>query len=444
MKEKKEKTWGLKALTPIWTGDADRNPDRLIPTGVMGSIRWWFEVLVRGLGGKACDPTVDGVRCPGKHKQPYEPGHHCVVCELFGCTGWARKFRLMILDNNGHVIQKQIRAGQTFILRFIPLRPIRDEEWCLLDATLRLVADYGAMGGKTVFKPSKEWGIADLGADDLDDSSGQVRVRLRVRRRRRGRRGLPLRQDDTILEVDGTSVSRKSELEELLSGKYHGQPVKIKVRRSNGTEEEVEAWAGKRHHQDFGLVIIERRPEGIGCSRAAVEAYVRDAQWRRNFNDDDFAWASLQNFWCVKGQHLTRTGPDNSSFNQVVGRNPSKRCKRCNQVHLPGQRCPQTNRYEERYSDDPPADPIDVDAWLAGRQQESKKIFSFKHPQEGMRTFGFVKPGLVDFEEMKRRLGQVWSDFQPESEFQTGEQILIGRRNAHDLGLLCLASASDM
>ncbi len=36
------------------------------------------------------------------------------------------------------------------------MRPIRDEEWCLLDATLRLIAEYGAIGGKTVFKPSDE------------------------------------------------------------------------------------------------------------------------------------------------------------------------------------------------------------------------------------------------------------------------------------------------
>lgn len=37
------KDWKLKALTDIWTGDADRNADRLIPTGLLGSIRWWFK-----------------------------------------------------------------------------------------------------------------------------------------------------------------------------------------------------------------------------------------------------------------------------------------------------------------------------------------------------------------------------------------------------------------
>lgn len=208
------KEWKLKAHTDIWTGDAAGKPDRLIPTGIMGSLRWWFEVLVRGLGGQACDPTSD-VRCPDKD------GRHCVVCELFGCTGWARKFRLMILDDNGQVIQNQIKANHTFILRFIPLRPIRDEEWCLLDATLRLIAEYGAIGGKTVFKPS-------------DQQNRQ------------------------------------------------NQP----------------------HHKDFRLVKIKKRPKW--CKKEDVEAYVRNSHWRPNFPDNDFSWASLQNFWCVNGRYLAR------------------------------------------------------------------------------------------------------------------------------------------
>lgn len=310
----------------------------MIPTGIMGSLRWWFEVLVRGLGGKACDPTVDGVRCPENNKQPHEPGHHCVVCELFGCTGWARKFRLMVLEENGRVIQNQIKANQTFILSFVSLRSIAPEEWCLLDATLRLIADYGAMGGKTVFKPSKE----------------------------------PNRQN-------------------------------------------------KRHHKDFGLVAIEQRPEGVGCSQAAAEVYVRDTRWRRDFSDSAFAWASLQNFWCVKGWYLARQDADTSDFNRFVDRDERKRCKYCNQVHLPGQKCPQTRRHSKRYSDDNPTNPID--AWLAGRQQESKKVFSFKHPQEARRTFGFVKPDLMGFDEMKRRLGQAWPNFQ-DGDFKQSDQIL--------------------
>ena len=62
------KEWKIKAITDIWTGDYQQKNERLITTGLLGSIRWWFEVLVRGLGGSACDPTVDGVRCPDPDK----------------------------------------------------------------------------------------------------------------------------------------------------------------------------------------------------------------------------------------------------------------------------------------------------------------------------------------------------------------------------------------
>lgn len=138
--------WTFKALTPLWTGDANGKSGRLIPTGFLGSIRWWFEVVVRGLGARPCDPS--NTTCI-EHK-------HCVVCELFGCTGWARKFRFDVLDKDGAAQQEQIEKDNIFQLRFTPLRAIRDEEWALLDLTLRLIAEHGAIGGKTVFKPTDE------------------------------------------------------------------------------------------------------------------------------------------------------------------------------------------------------------------------------------------------------------------------------------------------
>jgi CRISPR-associated protein Cmr1 len=146
----KSREWVLRARCPIWTGDADGNGGRTITTGLLGSIRWWFEVVVRGMGGSACDPAESDGRCPDKNDK------HCVVCELFGCTGRARKFRFDVLDEAGEVKRDQIKKDETFRFRFTPLRPIRDEEWALLDLTLRLIADYGAIGGKTVLKPSDE------------------------------------------------------------------------------------------------------------------------------------------------------------------------------------------------------------------------------------------------------------------------------------------------
>ena len=136
----------FEALTDVWTGDIDGKAGRVITTGLLGSIRWWFEVLVRGLGGGACDPTQHG--CMDRE--------HCVVCELFGCTGWARKFRFDVLDMGGQPRRQQIEKNNQFQFRFTPLRHVRREEWALLDLTLRLIADYGAIGGKTVLKPSQE------------------------------------------------------------------------------------------------------------------------------------------------------------------------------------------------------------------------------------------------------------------------------------------------
>ena len=174
MMEDAERTYQLTAKTDLWTGDADRKGGHLITTGLLGSIRWWFEVLVRGLNGHACDPTR--TQCEGRS--------HCVVCELFGCTGWARKFRFEVLDKDGNVQadQIQIEKEPNFSLRFTPLRPIRVEEWSLLDATLHLIAEYGAIGGKTVFKPSDESGREnephhrDFGLIDIVSSPSSVQA----------------------------------------------------------------------------------------------------------------------------------------------------------------------------------------------------------------------------------------------------------------------------
>ncbi|TXD34813.1 type III-B CRISPR module RAMP protein Cmr1 [Lujinxingia vulgaris] len=170
-----QRTYTVKALSNLWTGTARvkkkynkrtrRNElvdvvdsSRLITTGLLGSIRWWYEVVARGLGGKPCDPS--NTKCIDRK--------HCVVCEFFGCTGWARKFRFDVLDfetdAEGQPQQikdaegqlQQIKKDKSFTLRFTPLRAVRDEEWALLDLTLRLIAEHGAIGGKTVFKPTEE------------------------------------------------------------------------------------------------------------------------------------------------------------------------------------------------------------------------------------------------------------------------------------------------
>ncbi|NOZ59383.1 MAG: type III-B CRISPR module RAMP protein Cmr1, partial [Euryarchaeota archaeon] len=95
----------IRTLTPLWTGDVDRKCRRIRETGIIGSLRWWYEALVRGLGGYACDPTsVD--RCELNQKrfqraikdnrsiQEALDEQICPACQLFGCTGWSRRFKV--------------------------------------------------------------------------------------------------------------------------------------------------------------------------------------------------------------------------------------------------------------------------------------------------------------------------------------------------------------
>jgi CRISPR-associated protein Cmr1 len=299
-------TYELKALTDIWTGDRTGNPSRLITTGLLGSIRWWCEVIVRGLGGSACDPSNTQARCPDRQ------GRRCVVCELFGCTSWARKFRFDVREHNSGVQQAQIKAGNRFKVVFTALRSVKREEWALLDVTMRLTAKYGAIGGKTVYKPSDENGRKDAA-----------------------------------------------------------------------------------HHRDYGVFSVERAPDIDSIKLDDLRSYIRDRRWRR-VEHEDFAWASLENFWAVTGRHLARQDASRSTFNRVIGRPEAKRSS------------------------------SQGDSWLAGRrassgqQPESKKVFSVKHPP---RTFGFTNGNQFSLDAIKTKLRSAWPDL-TDTELKAGDAIL--------------------
>lgn len=86
----------LTTLTPLWTGGADKKSDKLHVTGIMGSLRWWYEVFVRSVGGNVCDPGEHG--CLYDLQKPYDG--LCDVCRVFGATGWSRRFKLIISGEN--------------------------------------------------------------------------------------------------------------------------------------------------------------------------------------------------------------------------------------------------------------------------------------------------------------------------------------------------------
>lgn len=151
----------IKSLTPIWTGDARGRMTELKETGIIGSMRWWYEALIRGLNGTACDPTA----CDPTHAK-CRGNNHCDSCELFGCTGWARKFRLEASPANpleDLSIGTREKRGRKYLKRkiggfmsirpltitIIPLRDIAENEWALLNATLKIIEEYGALGAHT-------------------------------------------------------------------------------------------------------------------------------------------------------------------------------------------------------------------------------------------------------------------------------------------------------
>ncbi len=160
----------LKALTDIWTGGVDKNVKGLHLTGFKGSIRWWYEVLIRGLGNYACDPTEQSSHChlklSSKEKQQIKfqetaldkivKRYICPACYLFGCTGWSGKVGLRITDPEGNIKKNAIKKDHKFNLLFVKMKPLELAEQSLLEMTMKLIVDYGAIGGRTVYKPSED------------------------------------------------------------------------------------------------------------------------------------------------------------------------------------------------------------------------------------------------------------------------------------------------
>ena len=156
----------IRTLTPLWTGDVDRECKSIKETGIIGSLRWWYEALVRGLGGYACDPTSDR-KCElkqdkfneaiksGKSIQGALDEQICPACQLFGCTGWSRKFRVEITVEE--VFRADPSQGFEGILKLhlLEIKTIREEEKWLLKKIFEIIGKYGSIGGRTTRKPQR-------------------------------------------------------------------------------------------------------------------------------------------------------------------------------------------------------------------------------------------------------------------------------------------------
>jgi CRISPR type III-B/RAMP module RAMP protein Cmr1 len=155
----------LQPLTPLWTGDAEQCGNQIRETGILGSLRWWYEALIRGLGLYACDPSSGSCVYDEKKRKL---ASICFACQLFGCTGYSRRFRLAVsgggsagqltevkLQNPGTSNHRGWRIPRNvcvpLTLAVHPLRPdaLDDFEHAAIRYTLHLVERYGALGAKT-------------------------------------------------------------------------------------------------------------------------------------------------------------------------------------------------------------------------------------------------------------------------------------------------------
>jgi len=141
----------IKAVSDIWTGGiniGENNDFR--NSGIIGSIRWWYEITVRALGGYACSPLIEEGSCPDSE------GNRCPVCELFGCTGWSRKFKLRLENIDGTLVQESLKEGCKYNFRFIFTKTADPQEiWLLTNMMKKIVGPLGSIGGKMPNKPSE-------------------------------------------------------------------------------------------------------------------------------------------------------------------------------------------------------------------------------------------------------------------------------------------------
>jgi len=248
--------------------------DRLHETGLIGSLRWWYEALVRGLGGYACDPTSDD-RCEYDPRKLDPPEKQlCAACYLFGCTGWGRKFRMRVLNEQGQPIEDALAANTTFRLEFLELRPITEEGKWLLTKSVEIATKYGALGGKTTLKPQKgpmgkDFGIISwIGASPTLQRPNEIQAFLqRFRQKKNASEHPDLR---CFFFVSGGFLSRL-QMNSLMGLDGKGRPLK-------NADEVQKFLQGKRGTSQSDA--ISKKLFSFQANGGHIFGYARDAQMR--------------------------------------------------------------------------------------------------------------------------------------------------------------------
>ena len=176
----------INTLTPLWTGGVEAGKvDRLHETGILGSLRWWMEAFVRGMGGKACDPVTHSCQ----YAELTNDGL-CEVCRIFGATGWRRRFRLDIRDSTSpdNAVTTQIQAQRSYQDRngkiriptwYFPNKPrsgqltinihnfAQDFQPEVIAGLIQFVADWAAIGARS-----------QMGFGVIEPLNGRIETRM--------------------------------------------------------------------------------------------------------------------------------------------------------------------------------------------------------------------------------------------------------------------------
>lgn len=253
----------LRMLTPLWTGGIAGTMDRARETGIIGSLRWWYEAVVRGLGGRACDPSQSACNLDAEaYKEARDEGTSpdecvslaglCDVCQVFGATGWRRRFQLRVggmVQNAWHPPQAGLQVCPPNRSRgwFLPPGYVGDLELRLhgddsalnrLAALLLFLEDHGAIGAK----PQLGYGVFQIMNTDAPLSplqwsiAGQERVN-----------GLPDLRGVTFLKL---RFSPKS------SGWWHNIPGLREIKGQKHKDKAKESWRILESLADQGMVPI--------------------------------------------------------------------------------------------------------------------------------------------------------------------------------------------
>ncbi len=172
--------FNIKTQTPIWTGNIDKKCEKLRETSIIGSLRWWFETIVRGFGYYACDSTSENSKCIYDNKGMRSI---CPVCQIFGCTGWGRRFRLEINQSFRSIYEGNLRikgknrewyypsgvvscnGGDNKLIKTLSGGEyLTDEEYeSIIKILLKFISNYGMVGGKTAIG----YGVVKFEGDDI-------------------------------------------------------------------------------------------------------------------------------------------------------------------------------------------------------------------------------------------------------------------------------------